>query len=133
MKDKTKDTILDVAKQLTSNYEKQEVASAAMKTKLPDVEVVYSMIDDLRKVANTTNDPSLLTKISEFEQHIAELLKQKEEAERKKKEAEAKAAEAEEKRKEEEKRRKTAFQQSFSLCTSLRRCIIQHLSVRFQQ
>ena len=50
MKDKTKDTILDVAKQLTSNYEKQEVASAAMKTKLPDVEVVYSMIDDLRKL-----------------------------------------------------------------------------------
>lgn len=50
MKDKTKDTILDVAKQLTSNYEKQEVASAAMKTRLPDVEVVYSMIDDLRKL-----------------------------------------------------------------------------------
>lgn len=50
MKDKTKDTILDVAKQLTSNYEKQEVASSAMKTKLPDVEVVYSMIEDLRKL-----------------------------------------------------------------------------------
>ena len=50
MKDKTKDTILDVAKQLTSNYEKQEVASAALNTKLPDVEVVYSMIDDLRKL-----------------------------------------------------------------------------------
>ena len=50
MKDKTKDTILDVAKHLTSNYEKQEVASSAMKTKLPDVEVVYSMIDDLRKL-----------------------------------------------------------------------------------
>lgn len=50
MKDKTKDTILDVAKQLTSNYEKQEVASAAMKTKLPDVEVVYSIIEDLRKL-----------------------------------------------------------------------------------
>lgn len=50
MKDKTKDTILDVAKQLTSNYEKQEVASSAMKTKLPDVEVVYSIIEDLRKL-----------------------------------------------------------------------------------
>ena len=50
MKDKTKDTLLDVAKQLTSNYEKQEVASSAMRTKLPDVEVVYSMIDDLRKL-----------------------------------------------------------------------------------
>lgn len=50
MKDKTKDTILDIAKQLTSNYEKQEVASAAMKTKLPDVEVVYSIIEDLRKL-----------------------------------------------------------------------------------
>ena len=50
MKDKTKDTILDVAKQLTSNYEKQEVASSAMQTKLPDVEIVYSMIEDLRKL-----------------------------------------------------------------------------------
>ena len=50
MKDKTKDTILDIAKQLTSNYEKQEVASSAMKTKLPDVEVVYSIIEDLRKL-----------------------------------------------------------------------------------
>lgn len=50
MKDKTKDTILDVAKQLTSNYEKQEVASSAMKTSLPDVEVVYSIIEDLRKL-----------------------------------------------------------------------------------
>ncbi len=50
MKDKTKDTILDIAKQLTSNYEKQEMASAAMKTRLPDVEVVYSIIEDLRKL-----------------------------------------------------------------------------------
>ena len=50
MKDKTKDTILDIAKQLTSNYEKQEVACSAMKTKLPDVEVVYSIIEDLRKL-----------------------------------------------------------------------------------
>lgn len=50
MKDKTKDTILDIAKQLTTNYEKQEVASSAMKTKLPDVEVVYSIIEDLRKL-----------------------------------------------------------------------------------
>lgn len=50
MKDKTKDTILDIAKQLTSNYEKQEVASSAMKTKLPHVEVVYSIIEDLRKL-----------------------------------------------------------------------------------
>ena len=50
MKDKTKDTILDIAKQLTSNYEKQEVACSAMKAKLPDVEVVYRIIEDLRKL-----------------------------------------------------------------------------------
>ena len=50
MKDKTKDTILDVAKQLTSNYEKQEMANSAMQTQLPDVEIVYSMIEDLRKL-----------------------------------------------------------------------------------
>lgn len=86
------------------NEELADIVSDASSTEILQAQ----MIDDLRKVANTTNDPSLLTKISEFEQHIAELLKQKEEAERKKKEAEAKAAEAEEKRKEEEKRRKTA-------------------------
>ena len=86
------------------NEELADIVSDASSTEVLQAQ----MIDDLRKVANTTNDPSLLTKISEFEQHIAELLKQKEEAERKKKEAEAKAAEAEEKRKEEEKRRKTA-------------------------
>lgn len=86
------------------NEELADIVSDASSTEVLQAQ----MIDDLRKVANTTNDPSLLTKISEFEQHIAELLKQKEEAERKKKEAEAKAAEAEEKRKEEEKKRKTA-------------------------
>lgn len=86
------------------NEELADIVSDASSTEVLQAQ----MIDDLRKVANTTNDPSLLTKISEFEQHIAELLKQKEEAERKKKEAEEKAAEAEEKRKEEEKRRKTA-------------------------
>ena len=86
------------------NEELADIVSDASSTEVLQAQ----MIDDLRKVANTTNDPSLLTKISEFEQHIAELLKQKEEAERQKKDAEAKAAEAEEKRKEEEKRRRTA-------------------------
>ena len=86
------------------NEELADIVSDASSTEVLQAQ----MIDDLRKVANTTNDPSLLTKISEFEKHIAELLKQKEEAERQKKDAEAKAAEAEEKRKEEEKKRKTA-------------------------
>ena len=86
------------------NEELADIVSDASSTEVLQAQ----MIDDLRKVANTTNDPSLLTKISEFEQHIAELLKQKEEAERQKKDAEAKAAETEEKRKEEEKKRKTA-------------------------
>lgn len=86
------------------NEELADIVSDASSTEVLQAQ----MIDDLRKVANTTNDPSLLTKISEFEQHIAELLKQKEEAEQQKKDAEAKAAEAEEKRKAEEKKRKTA-------------------------
>lgn len=86
------------------NEELANIVSDASSTEVLQAQ----MIDDLRKVANTTNDPSLLTKISEFERHIADLLKQKEEAERRKKEAEAKAAEAEERRKEEEERRKTA-------------------------
>lgn len=86
------------------NEELANIVSDASSTEVLQAQ----MIDDLRKVANTTNDLSLLTKISEFERHIADLLKQKEEAERRKKEAEAKAAEAEERRKEEEERRKTA-------------------------
>ena len=86
------------------NEELANIVSDASSTEVLQAQ----MIDDLRKVANTTNEPSLLTKISEFERHIADLLKQKEEAERRKKEAEAKAAEAEERRKEEEERRKIA-------------------------
>lgn len=86
------------------NEELANIVSDASSTEVLQAQ----MINDLRKVANTTNDLSLLTKISEFERHIADLLKQKEEAERRKKEAEAKAAEAEERRKEEEERRKTA-------------------------
>ena len=50
MKAITKDTILDISKQLTQNYETQDIADTSLKTNLPDREVVYSIIDDLHKI-----------------------------------------------------------------------------------
>lgn len=50
MEHSTRESILNISKKLTSNYEKQSVASSSLKTELPDVEIVYSMIDDLRKL-----------------------------------------------------------------------------------
>ena len=50
MKAVTKDTILDISKQLTQNYETQDIADTSLKTNLPDREVVYSIIDDLHKL-----------------------------------------------------------------------------------
>lgn len=86
-----------------------------------DTEVIQAqMIDDVRKLAEKTNDPYLRDRIAEFEKHMDELRRQKEEAERKEKEereakelaerkaeAERKAKElAERKAKEEEEKRK---------------------------
>ena len=72
-----------------------------------DTEVIQAqMIDDVRKLAEKTNDPYLQDRIAEFEKHMDELRRQKEEAERKEKE-ERKAKElAERKAKEEEEKRK---------------------------
>lgn len=72
-----------------------------------DTEVIQAqMIDDVRRLAEKTNDPYLRDRIAEFEKHMDELRRQKEEAERKEKE-ERKAKElAERKAKEEEEKRK---------------------------
>ncbi len=50
MRDNTKETILNIAKQLTWNYEEQQVGNSSLKPVLPDVEVVYSIIEDLHKL-----------------------------------------------------------------------------------
>lgn len=48
-----------------------------------DTEVIQAqMIDDVRKLAEKTNDPYLQDRIAEFEKHMDELRRQKEEAER---------------------------------------------------
>ena len=50
MKDIAKDTILDVSKKLTKNYEAQSIMDFSLKTDLPDREVVYSILEDLHKI-----------------------------------------------------------------------------------
>lgn len=56
------------------------------------------MLDDVRKLAEKTNDELLLGKVQEFERHLDELRRQKEDAERREAEAKGKAAEEKMKR-----------------------------------
>lgn len=71
-----------------------------------DTEVIQAqMIDDVRKLAEKTNDPYLQDRIAEFEKHMDELRCQKEEAERKEKE-ERKAKELAERKAEAERKAK---------------------------
>ena len=56
------------------------------------------MLDDVRKLAEKTNDELLLGKIEEFERHLDELRRQKEDAERRSAEAKEKAEEEKKKR-----------------------------------
>lgn len=71
-----------------------------------DTEVIQAqMIDDVRKLAEKTNDPYLQDRIAEFEKHMDELRRQKEEAEREA-EAERKAKEAAELKAAEERKAK---------------------------
>lgn len=72
-----------------------------------DTEMIQAqMIDDVRKLAQKTNDPYLQDRIAEFEKHMDELRRQKEEAERKEKEERKAKEQAEHKAKEEEEKRK---------------------------
>lgn len=50
MKESTKDTILETAKVLASNYKEQGILDTSLKTNLPDRQVIYSIIDDLMKI-----------------------------------------------------------------------------------
>lgn len=71
-----------------------------------DTEVIQAqMIDDVRRLAEKTNDPYLQDRIAEFEKHMDELRRQKEEAERKEKE-ERKAKELAERKAEAERKAK---------------------------
>ena len=74
-----------------------------------DTEVIQAqMLDDVRKLAEKTNDSYLLDKLSEFERHMDDLRREKEEAERKAEEERKAKEEAERKYREEEKKREKA-------------------------
>ena len=74
-----------------------------------ETEVIQAqMLDDVRKLAEKTNDTFLLDKIQEFERHLDNLRREKEEAERKAEEERKAKAEAERKFQEEKKKREKA-------------------------
>lgn len=66
------------------------------------------MLDDVRKLAETTNDTFLQNKLQEFEKYLDELRRQKEEAEKKAEEERIKAQVAQEKAREEQRKREEA-------------------------
>ncbi len=51
MSDLAKDIILGVSKELTKNYEEQDIMDTSLRTNLPDREVVYSILEDLHKIS----------------------------------------------------------------------------------
>ncbi len=78
-----------------------------------DTELIQvQMLDDVRKLAEKTNDSYLLDKLSEFERHMDELRRQKEEAERKEAEATEKAEEEKKKRERAERERDVQIQKN---------------------
>ena len=78
-----------------------------------ETEVIQAqMFNDVRKLAEKTNDTFLLGKIQEFEKHLDELRRQKEEAEQNAKEAKQKAIEEEYKRKSVERERDVQIQKN---------------------
>lgn len=70
------------------------------------------MLDDVRRLAEKTNDELLQGKIRDFERHLDELRRQKEDAERREAEAEQKAEEEKEKRKRAEHERDVQVQKN---------------------
>ena len=78
-----------------------------------ETEVIQAqMLDDVRKLAEKTNDSYLLDKLLEFEKHMDDLRHQKEEAERKEAEATEKAEEEKKKRELAERERDVQIQKN---------------------
>lgn len=78
-----------------------------------DTEVIQAqMLDDVRKLAEKTNDAFLLGKIQEFEKHLDDLRHEKEKAERKEVEAKEKAEEEKKKRERAERERDVQIQKN---------------------
>lgn len=89
---------------ITVKYYNEELADIVSNPSETEV-IQAQMFEDVRKMAEKTNDGALLEKIADFEHHMDELRRQKEEAERKAKEEERKAEEARKKAQEEERKR----------------------------
>lgn len=78
-----------------------------------ETEVIQAqMLDDFRKLAEKTNDTILLDKIQEFEKHLDDMRRQKEEAKRKEAEAKEKAEEEKKKRERAEHERDVQIQKN---------------------
>lgn len=78
-----------------------------------ETEVIQAqMLDDVRKLAEKTNDAFLMSKIQEFEKHMEDLRREKEEAERKEAEAKEKAEEEKKKRERAERERDVQIQKN---------------------
>lgn len=92
---------------ITIKYYNEELANIVSNPSETEV-LQAQMFDDVRKMAEKTNDANLLNKIADFERHMDELRRQKEEAEQKAKEEEKKAEEARKKAQEEKEKREKA-------------------------
>ena len=92
---------------ITVKYYNEELADIVSNPSETEV-LQAQMFEDVRKMAEKTNDGALLEKIADFEHHMDELRRQKEEAERKAKEEEKKAEEARKKAQEEKEKREKA-------------------------
>jgi serine O-acetyltransferase len=51
MKEQIRETILDTAKKLAANYEKQDIIDTSFRASLPDRQAVYSILEDLHKIS----------------------------------------------------------------------------------
>ena len=92
---------------ITVKYYNEELANIVSNPSETEV-LQAQMFEDVRKMAEKTNDGALLEKIADFERHMDELRRQKEEAEQKAKEEEKKAEEARKKAQEEKEKREKA-------------------------
>lgn len=89
---------------LQYNEELANIVSNPIETE----KIQAQMLDDVRKLAEKTNDAFLLGKIQEFEKHLDDLRREKEEAEHKAEEERKAKEEAERKYHEEERKREKA-------------------------
>ena len=92
---------------ITVKYYNEELANIVSNPSETEV-LQAQMFDDVRKMAEKTNDGALLEKIADFERHMDELRRQKEEAERRAEEERKKTEAARKKAEEEKEKRENA-------------------------